>query len=432
MPVAAEGFLRSVLRSGLLDREQLASALRGLRKESLNDPQEVANHLVQAGKLSPFQAHKLLRGATLGLKLGPYHILAPVGKGGMGAVYLALDTRSGTHRAVKVLPPKRARAEDRYLARFQREMELSRKVSHPHIAQTHEAGVFQGVYYLAMEYIPGRSLFRLVTSEGPLDVRRAARLFAEVAAALEHAHGLGLIHRDLKPSNIMVTPNDHAKILDFGLALMEGEVSGEVEVIGGRGYVVGSVDYMAPEQTHDATQVDPRSDLYAMGCCLYFALTGRPPFPGGKTRDKVNAHRSQEPESVQARNAWIPDGFAQLVHKLMAKKPEERFASAAAARAALLAWSAEEVLPVESEGDQVQRAAIAAAVTRAAADDLRDEPVLAEIAPEQVVGLEEAAPLLPAELFEEQEKSEMLGIVLGLAAFWVIVVVVLLVIMMFR
>ncbi len=227
------------------------------------------------------------------------------------------------------MPPKRARAEERYLARFQREMELSQKVSHPHIAQTHEAGVSQGVYFIAMEYIPGQSLYRLVTSQGPLTVPRAASLFAEVASALQHAHDLGLIHRDLKPSNIMVTPNDHAKILDLGLAMMEGEVGEDIEIIGGRGYVVGSVDYMAPEQTLDATNVDSRSDLYALGCVLYFALTGKPPFPAGKTMDKINAHRRQEPDPIQWRNQEIPDSFAAIVHKLMAKNPAERYPGAA-------------------------------------------------------------------------------------------------------
>src|SRR5438105_7103525 len=164
MAEAAEGFLKSVLRSGVLDKQELQDALRSLPRERLDQPQELAKHLIQMGKLSRFQAHKLLTGATLGLRLGPYLIQTPLGRGGMGAVYLALDHRSGQHVAIKVLPPKRARAEERYLARFQREMELSQKVSHPHLAQTHEVGVSQGVYFIAMEYIPGMSLYRLVTT----------------------------------------------------------------------------------------------------------------------------------------------------------------------------------------------------------------------------------------------------------------------------
>src|SRR5262249_48923934 len=155
------------------------------------------------------------------------------------------------------------------------------RVSHPHLAYTYDVGVYQGVYFIAMEYVPGKSLYRLVAEEGPLAAPRAARLFAEVAAALDHAHNQGLIHRDMKPSNIPITPHDHAVVLDLGLALIEGETVSNREVMGGQGYVVGTMDYIAPEQSEDACRVDPRADIYALGGTLYYALTGRAPFPGG-------------------------------------------------------------------------------------------------------------------------------------------------------
>src|SRR5262249_27631002 len=218
---------------------------------------------------------------------GQFQVLAPVGRGGMSTVYLARDTRSDLLVALKVLSPKRAREEARVLARFRREMEMSQRVAHPHVAWTFEVGVCQGVYYIAMEYIPGGSLFRLVAEKGPLQVPRAARLFAEVASALDHAHHQGLIHRDLKPSNGLITPNDHAKLLDLGLAISQGEQGLAREVIGGAGYVVGTMDYISPEQAEDASSVDPRSDIYGLGCTLYYALTGRPPFPGGTTAEKL-------------------------------------------------------------------------------------------------------------------------------------------------
>src|SRR5438132_7548187 len=256
---AVDDFLKTVLRSGLLDREQLQASLRGVPKDRRDDAQALAEHLVRAGKLSRFQARKLLEGTALGLVLGPFQVLAPIGKGGMGTVYLARDSRSQLLVALKVLPPKRAREEERLLARFRREMEMCQRVAHPHLAWTYEVGVCQGVYYIAMEYIPGKNLYRLVSDEGPLPVRRAARLFGEVAIALDHAHNQGLIHRDLKPSNIIITPHDHAKVLDLGLAIVQGEVPAEREVIGGRGYVVGTMDYIAPEQTENAAKADQRS-----------------------------------------------------------------------------------------------------------------------------------------------------------------------------
>src|SRR5262245_42433007 len=179
---SVEEFLRTVLRSGLLGREQLQAVLRTMPLDSRHRPEAVADHLVQAGKLSRFQAGKLLKGTCQGLALGPFHVLTPIGKGGMGTVYLARDSRSDHLVALKVLPPVRARTEPRILARFQREMEMCQRVAHPHLAWTIEVGVCQGVYYIAMEYIAGKSLSRLVAEEGPLPTPRAARLLSEVAA----------------------------------------------------------------------------------------------------------------------------------------------------------------------------------------------------------------------------------------------------------
>src|SRR5205807_1642202 len=163
---SVELFLKSVLKSGLLRNEQLEETLRLLESRQRADAAVVAATLVKQGKLSSFQATKLLQGAPLGLVLGPYQILAPIGKGGMGTVYLARDTRTLKLLALKILPPKKAREEERTLARFRREMELCQKVAHPHLTQTYEAGICQGVYYIAMEFLPGHSLYRLVSDSG--------------------------------------------------------------------------------------------------------------------------------------------------------------------------------------------------------------------------------------------------------------------------
>src|SRR5579884_1173808 len=182
VPTASIGsFLKMILRSGLLDQPQLTEAMRQTTAAQRADPTVLAEFLIKNGKLTRFQATKLLQGATQGLVLGHYQILAPIGKGGQSIVYLARDQRSQDLLALKVLPPRVAREQERMLARFRREMELSQRVAHPAICWTQDVGVCNGVYYIAMEFIAGKSLYRVVNTHGVLAVPRAARLFAEVA-----------------------------------------------------------------------------------------------------------------------------------------------------------------------------------------------------------------------------------------------------------
>lgn len=331
-------FLRAALRSKLLERSTLRAAFNALPAERRQDAQALADLLVHDGKLSRYQAKKLLQGASAGLLFGHYQVLAFIGKGGVSNVYLARDQRNQQLLALKILPSRRAQANSNLLARFRREMEICRRVDHSNIARAYAAGMYRGIPYIAMEYIPGKSLYRLVAQQGPLSVPQAARLFAEVAAGLDHAHRQGIIHRDLKPSNILVTADGHAKVLDFGLALVRGEPSAGRTVVGGKGYVVGTMDYLAPEQALDAAGVDARSDIYALGCALYHALTGQPPFPGGEPIDKIRCHCHQEPVLLSQLNPEIPPKFAALVYTMMAKRPDERFATAARVRQELLSW----------------------------------------------------------------------------------------------
>jgi serine/threonine protein kinase len=356
-PLTVEDFCRLVLRSGLLNEPELRAAIQTLPAGQAFDAPALAEHLVRRGKLSRFQSRKLLAGRTRGLMLGAYQILSLIGKGGSGAVFLARDSRNGLLVALKVLQV--SQAEERVRARFRREMELGRLVDHPHLALTLDAGHLQGVDYIVMEYIPGKSLYRMTATEGPLPVDRAARLFAEVADALEHAHGRGLVHRDLKPSNIMITPHGHAKVLDLGLALVRGEVA-ERSVVGGQGYILGTMDYISPEQTLDAAKVDARSDLYSLGCSLYFALSGQVPFPGGANRDKILRHRSAEPTPLAELRPDLPPAFVALVRRLMDKDPAQRFPSAAAAAEALRAWAVGEVQPLDRPDDATYVAEVAA------------------------------------------------------------------------
>ncbi|MDB5310498.1 MAG: serine/threonine protein kinase [Gemmataceae bacterium] len=364
-----DAFAQTLVRSRLLDRPRLDALLAAAPASA--SARALADHLIEAGELTHYQAEKLLQGRWQGLVLGPYHILAPLGRGGMGTVYLAkntrgpeegrgegLDTGEGaadtSHGdlplpfsdliALKVLPPKRAREEEKTLLRFRREMVLGRHLAHPNITRTFDAGEVGGAHYIAMEFVPGQSLRQLVAQGGPLPVADAARLFAEVAAGLAHAHARGLIHRDLKPSNIMVTPDGRAKVLDLGLALLMDEVLPEdPSIVGGEGYILGTMDYIAPEQAANATDVGPWSDIYALGCSVYFAVTGIAPFPGGTAQQKIRWHRTAAPPPVDQINPGVPGGFARVVEQLMAKRPMDRPKSAEVVRWLLLPWAGETV-----------------------------------------------------------------------------------------
>lgn len=354
---SVEAFLSTLGFSGLIEQSRLETILTSIPLLAQCHARSLADTLVADGHLTRYQAEKLFQGFWQGLVLGPYHVLAPLGRGGMGTVYLARDTRIENHEgntgahpssllALKVLPPKRAREEETTLARFRREMELGRMLSHPNVTRTLDTGIIDEVHFIAMEYVPGDSLRRLVSREGPRPVVEAARLFADVAAGLAHAHARGLIHRDLKPSNIMVTPEGRAKILDLGLALlMDEERPADRTVLGGEGYILGTMDYIAPEQGSNATDVGPWSDLYSLGCSLFFTLCGVPPFPGGSSVQKIRWHQTEPPPSVRTMNALVPPDFAAFVDQLLSKRCEDRPRSAEDVRERLLFWVGETVLP---------------------------------------------------------------------------------------
>ncbi len=434
-PVAIDSFLKSIVQSGLLGEAELQAVLQTIPRDQQTDSRALADQLVKRGKLSSFQAQKLLKGAYFGLLLGPYEIVAPIGKGGMGTVYLARDTRIGKLLALKILPPKKARKEERMLTRFRRELEINQKVAHPHIAWTYQGGEIQGVFYIAMEYIPGTTLSKLVAAQGPLSVSQAARLGVEVALGLHYAHSQGVIHRDLKPSNIMVTPNGHAKILDLGLALIQGEVSAR-EVIGGQGYVVGSMDYIAPEQIKDPVAVDGRADVYSLGCTLFFALTGRPPFPGGTAMEKMKRHRREEPPALRELNARVPAGFVEIIQKMMAKDPEDRYSSMKMVREALFPWAmSEPTLPMDQSGDRSFQEAVQALQVEEISSEMVNENIVSKSQGES----ESSSQVIPSAGPEDTAEHGILGeflplltgsqsgyvwLCLGIIGFWVIALIV--------
>jgi serine/threonine protein kinase len=212
-----------------------------------------------------------------------------------------------------------------------------------------------------------------VAEQGPLPVARAARLFVEVASALEHLHDQGLVHRDVKPANIMVTPHDHARLLDLGLALVRGEKGSPREVVGGQGYVVGTMDYIAPEQTADPTKVDGRADVYALGATLYYALTGQLPFPGGNNKEKMQRQRDEKPKLIAELNRAVPPALTAVVERMMMKDPAQRYQSAGEVARELKRWAgAEKVLPLDRPEDLafLEEVARLEAASASASEDL--------------------------------------------------------------
>lgn len=341
--VPREKFLSVAERSLLIDPELVARVAARFPSAT---SRELADALVRNGELTHFQAEKLLHGRWQGLALGPYRILAPLGRGGMGTVYLARDTRLAEELgdevlvALKVLPPKVIRDEPRMLVRFQREINLGKRVSHTNVVRTSGGGEAGGVHFLAMEYVRGKTVGATLKHDGRFEAGEAARLFADVAAGLAAMHAAGLVHRDVKPGNVLVTPDGHAKLFDMGFAFAPGEpLPEDPTIVGGAGYIVGTMDYIAPEQARNAVAATPRSDLYSLGCSLYCVLTGAPPFAGGSAQDKIRRQRTLEPIPIPLVNSAVPAEFVRVVERLMAKRPEDRPASATAARELLLPFA---------------------------------------------------------------------------------------------
>jgi hypothetical protein len=285
---------------------------------------------VPGGTGSPAAAGRVPASALApGTLLGEFRIEGWLGGGGMGEVYRAFHTRLKQPVALKVLPAARM-ADPAALARFEREMEAVGRLNHPHIVRATHAGEAGGVHFLVMELIEGVNLDVLVKRDGPLPVPQTCRLVEQAAEALQHAHDQGLIHRDIKPSNLMLTGNGELKVLDFGLARLRGE-GPAAEGATGTNAVLGTADYMAPEQGLDPRTASARSDLYSLGCTLYFLLAGQPPFPGPRYDTwgkKVRAHEHEPVPPIRDRSPDVPAALANLLERLLAKDPADRPTSA--------------------------------------------------------------------------------------------------------
>jgi serine/threonine protein kinase len=343
-------FRQCALASELVSGADLEAAVTELRAagggtvtEATITDRQLADKLIEMGRLNSYQAIQLLRGTST-LNLGPYRILDEIGRGGMGEVYKAEHPIMGRVVAIKVLP--RSKSTPSTIASFTREIRAQAQLDHDHLVRAFDAGHEKNVYYLVTEYIPGTDLRRYVRSRGPLSMREAATIISQAADGLQHAHELGLVHRDVKPGNLLVTPEGHTKVSDLGLAGWLNEE--DPAFLSGK--IVGTADYLPPEQILNPGNVSPVGDIYSLGCTLYYAVTGKVPYPGGTTAEKAHRHCNDTPWKPNRLNPELSEEFVEIISQMMEKDPQKRIQTAAEVVRALAPW-ADDTVPAPTEPD---------------------------------------------------------------------------------
>lgn len=352
--VSPSPFEKAALASGLISQVDLDEARAALRwshepppgLEGLRTGDPLADKLVELGRLNQWQASQLIQGRTK-FNLGPYWILDGIGQGGMGQVFKAEHEASGAVVAIKVLP--RSRSTPEAVENFAREIQATAQLNHPNLVRAIDSGHDGNVHYLVTEYVPGMDLRKLVRRRGPLGMHEAASLIGQVAQGLQHAHEQGIIHRDVKPGNVLVSPEGVAKLSDLGLA---GPLEGAAQSDPRFGKIVGTADYLSPDHIRSPWDPKPAWDIYSLGCTLYYAVTGKVPYPGGSTADKARAHCELVPLNPRQLNSKLSAAFVDVLADMMAKDPAERIATAAEVVRRLQPWTDPQLAAADAESAQ--------------------------------------------------------------------------------
>jgi serine/threonine protein kinase len=346
-PLTAQDFLELTRKSGVIDAATLDGVADRLRAGSPPpaDAKQLAGQLVRNGLLTIFQAEQLLRGRWRGFNIGKYQILERLGFGGMGIVYLAEHKALRRRVAVKVLPV--SLAESRwFLDRFYKEAQAVAALNHPNIVCAHDIDQDGKLHFLVMEYVDGANLQEIINKHGPMAVERAAHYIRQAALGLQHSHERGLVHRDIKPGNLLLDRQGVVKILDMGLAhfFKESAKNGQAKSESKR--ILGTEDYLAPEQIVNSDDVDIRADIYSLGATFYFLLTGQPPFhETSMAYHKLIHHLGRSPKPVRSLRPEVPEGIAKIVDKMMAKNPWDRYRTPQAVVHALAEWTRTPIPP---------------------------------------------------------------------------------------
>lgn len=333
MAVPLEKFVQQLEDSGILAGETIKDFIPP--KASPKDATELARELVRQKKITRFQAEEVSKGKGKSLTLGNYVLMEKIGAGGMGQVFKAEHRRMKRIVAIKLLPT--AMTEDQAaIARFEREVEAAAKLRHPNIVAADDADCANGVHFLVMELVEGSDLAALVKQTGQFPVAQAIDCILQAARGLEFAHNEGVVHRDIKPANLLLDKKGVIKILDMGLARLSSDRETPTQAeLTATGMVMGTVDYMAPEQALDTKTADARADIYALGCSLYFLLTGKSTYEGDTLMSKLLAHRDHPIPSLRAARPEVPEQLEAVFKKMVSKKVDHRYQSMTEVIAAL-------------------------------------------------------------------------------------------------
>jgi serine/threonine-protein kinase len=350
-----ETFLTILQRMQVLNAQEAQDVARELVPH-FTDPHDLARYLTEIGWLTAYQVRLLFSDRWEELKIGPYHILDRLGEGGVSEVFKAWDNAKGRIVALKVLH-QHLTNHSAAVRELQREQQAVMRMSHPNIIRIFDANHIGDVSYFAMEFIEGIDLEGYVRRCGQMTIEGACEYVRQAAQGLEFAHQLGLVHRDIKPANLFLaipgglrdgetlsarrTAETVVKILDWGLARIRpdalplpppdsrGEGKGnpvDIDLDTEKGMLIGTADYIAPEQARDPCLVDIRSDIYSLGCTLYYLLAGQPPFQGGSLMQKLLQHQEAERPNLRQLRPEVTEELASLVQRMMARQPEERYA----------------------------------------------------------------------------------------------------------
>src|SRR5690348_5667242 len=323
-PITNEELLKLIRKSGVVEETKLAAFLSTRSIDESADARPLTTEMVSDGVLTSFQAEQLLLGKWRGFTIGEYRYLERIGVGGMGQVFLCEHIESKRRVAIKVLPPAKAE-QPAALGRFYREARASAALKHPNIVRTHDIDQDGEYHFIVMDYVAGSNLLDVVKRFGPMEIGRATSYVHQVALALDFAFRNKIIHRDVKPGNIMIDWQGVARLLDLGLARFLNDHGDQLTLKYDDKIVLGTADYVAPEQIENSHAVDTRADIYALGSTFYFLLAGHPPFPTGTVSQKLLWHRTKEPTPIQEVRPEVPEALAAILAKMMAKNPNERY-----------------------------------------------------------------------------------------------------------